>query len=49
MLRTMYNTTQPDNTPTPFEVQRRLQEQIPRSWQLYLEQGTSSRRFCLQW
>ena len=39
----MYNTNNIDNSPTPFEVQRRLQELIPNSWQLSLEKGESRR------
>lgn len=39
----MYNIENVDNSPTLFEVQRRLQEEIPRSWQLRLEQGKSGR------
>lgn len=38
VLRMMNNTTYSDNTPTSFEVQRRLREQLPRTWQLDLEQ-----------
>lgn len=43
VLCMMNNTAYPDNTPTPFEVQRRLQEQLPHSWRLSLEQGESQR------
>lgn len=43
MLRMMDNTTYPDNTPTPFEIQRRLQEQLPRTWRLDLQQTESQR------
>lgn len=38
VLRMMDNTTSPDNTPTPFGVQRQLQEQLPRTWRLDLQQ-----------
>jgi hypothetical protein len=43
VLRMMDNTIYPDNTPTPFEVQRRLQEQLPRTWQLDLQRTESQR------
>ena len=39
----MNNTADSDNTPTPFEVQRRLREQLPRTWQLDLEQAGAQR------
>lgn len=35
----MNNKAYPDNTPTPFEVQRLLREQLPGTWQLDLEQA----------
>lgn len=37
----MNNTRYSDNTPTPSEVQRRLQEQLPGSWRISLEQEES--------
>jgi len=43
VLRVRDNTTYPDNNPTPFEVQRRLQEQLPRTWRLDLRQAESQR------
>lgn len=43
VLCMMDNTTYPDNTPTPFEVQRRLQEQLPRTWRLDMQQTESQR------
>ena len=39
----MNNTVLVDNTPTAFEVQRRLQDEIPGSWQLRLEERRSGR------
>jgi hypothetical protein len=43
VLCIMNNKTYPDNTPTPLEVQRWLQEQLPRGWRLSLEQGALRR------
>jgi len=43
VLRMLDNTAYPDNTPTPFEVQRRLQEKLPRTWRLDLQQTESQR------
>lgn len=43
MLRMMNNTANRDNSPTSFEVQRRLQEKLPRTWQLDLEQTETPR------
>jgi hypothetical protein len=40
----MNNTAIIDNTPTAFEVQRRLQDEIPGNWQLRLEERGSGRR-----
>jgi hypothetical protein len=40
----MNNTATTDNTPTAFEVQRRLQDEIPDSWQLRLEERGSGRQ-----
>jgi len=37
----MRNTTYPDNTPSPIDVQRKLQEQLPRTWRLDLLQAES--------
>lgn len=43
VLCMMNNIQESDNTPTPFEVQRRLQEQLPRTWRLELEQVEAQR------
>lgn len=40
----MNNTATRDNIPTAFEVQRRLQDEIPGSWRLRLEERGSGRR-----
>jgi len=40
----MNNSATADNTPTAFEVQRRLRGEIPGSWQLRLEERGSGRR-----